>query len=280
MIEGWTTRTSNVHLSFGSWFHEGCEKYERAKASGLGHQQALRVAIRHALTASWDKALGRPWNSENKDKNRYTLIRTLVWYLDAAANNNNSSTVILANGQPAVELTFKYTPTDYESGDELMAISGEPITFSGHLDSMVNIQDSIFISDRKTTSRSLGAYYFQGYSPDNQFSFYSHAGKFAYNLDISGVICDAVQVNATISKFERQVIYRSEAQLREWYADTKYYIGLMGLMAQQNRWPMNDKACFMCAYRPVCARTPSARQTWLETEYVKETWDPSIARGE
>jgi hypothetical protein len=279
MIEGWSTRSFNVHLSFGSWFHEGCEKYERAKASQASHQEALRVAVRHALASTWNKNLGRPWNSDHKDKNRYSLIRTLVWYLDALGDSSYK-TVLLANGQPAVELTFKYIPQDYETGEELTAFTGESIFFSGHLDSMIALQGGTFISDRKTTSRRLGPGYFAAYTPDNQFSMYTHAGHWAFATDVAGVICDAVQVTAGYSRFERQIIYRTEAQLREWYADTKYYISLMGRMAEQNRWPMNDKACYMCQFRPVCARTPSARQTWLETDYTREVWDPSVTRGE
>jgi hypothetical protein len=279
MIEGWSTRYFNVHLSFGSWFHEGCEKYERARASGLNHIEALRVAVRHALASTWDPVLGKPWNSDNKDKNRYSLIRTLVWYLDDLAGSA-SKTVVLANGQPAVELTFKYIPQDYETGEELTSFTGEPIFFSGHLDSMIELQDATFISDRKTTSRRLGPGYFAAYTPDNQFSMYTHAGHWAFSTDVSGVICDAIQVSGGTSRFERQIIYRTEAQLREWYSHTKFYISLMGQMAEQNRWPMNDKACFMCQFRPVCARTPAARQTWLETDYTKEIWDPSISRGE
>lgn len=280
IIEGWTSRAFNIHLAFGAWFHEGCEKYERAKAAGANHQEALRAAVRYALGATWDSTLGKPWNSDHRDKNRYTLIRTLVWYLDSYGLNNRAKTLILKNGRPAVELTFRYTPNDPETGDELLALTGEPIEFAGHLDSMVVMEDTTFISDRKTTSRRLGPEYFSAYTPDNQFSMYTHAGKWAFQTDVAGVICDAARVTQSRSEFERQVIYRSEAQLREWYVDTVFWVQLMGRMAEQNRWPQNDKACFACPYRPVCARTPTARQTWLEADFIRDPWDPSRARGE
>lgn len=279
MIEGWTTRTSNVHLSFGTWFHQACEVYEHTRAFGGDHQEALRAAVKFALEATWDAKLQKPWNSDHRDKNRYTLVRTIVWYLDSA-QTNNSTTVILANGLPAVELTFRYQPTDPITGDELTAITGEPVEFAGHLDSIINLQGAKFISDRKTTSRRLGPDYFSAYTPDNQFSMYTHAGKFAFAENVAGVMCDAVQVLQSVSRFERQIIYRTPDQMLEWYADTKYYISLMGQMAEHNRWPMNDKACFLCPYRPVCARTPAARANWLATDYIREHWDPSVARGE
>lgn len=280
MICGWTPRTASIHLSFGTWFHKACETYERAKALGAPHDVALRAAVRYALGATWDRSLGKPWNSDHKDKHRLSLIRTIVWYLDTWGENEGAKAIILANGKPAVELTFLYCPRDPETGDELISLTGEPIHFAGHLDSIVELQEAKFISDRKTTSRRLGPGYFAAYTPDNQFSMYTHAGKFAFLTDVAGVICDAIQVSNAYSRFERQIIYRTEDQLREWFADTKFWLQLMGRMAETNRWPQNDKSCYNCPFRPVCARTPAAREKWLEADYVRETWDPSIARGE
>lgn len=280
MVEGWTTRGTSVHLQFGDWFHKACETYERVKSEGADHQQALRAAVRGALAATWDKALGKPWNSEHKDKNRYTLIRSIIWYLDTYALHNPARVLMFPSGRPAVELTFKYTPHDPETGEEVIALTGEPIMFSGHLDAIILMGDTPFIADHKTTSRRLGPEYFSAYTPDNQFSMYAYAGKWAFNIDVGGVICDAIKVTQKSTEFERQVIYRTDGQLREWFADTKYYIQLMGRMAERNRWPQNDKACFLCQYRPVCARDPGARQKWLETDYVKEIWDPAVRRGE
>jgi PD-(D/E)XK nuclease superfamily len=279
MIEGWVTRQLSVHLSFGSWFHEACEEYEWAKVDGADHQEALRAAVRYALTVTWDKVLNKPWNSENREKNRYSLVRSVVNYLDAFGENSGFQTLILANGDPAIELTFKFTPWDSETGDELTALTGEPIYFAGHLDRIVLMEDTALISDRKTTSRRLGPTYFNNYSPDNQFSMYTYTGKWAFQTNVMGVICDAVQVLQSTTKFERQLIYRTEGQLREWYRDAKFWIGLMGRMAEQGRWPQNDKACFNCPFRPVCARDPGARQGWLETAYTKEIWDPSRPRN-
>lgn len=280
MIEGWTTRGLNVHLAFGSWFHEACEVYEHSKAFGADHNTALRNAVRHVGTVSWDKVLGKPWDSGHREKNRYTLVRTVIWYLDTYGASNRNPTIILGNGKPAVELTFKFEPKDPETGDYLEAITGERIYFAGHLDSMVDMQGGIFISDRKTTSKRLGPEYFQAYTPDNQFSMYTAAGQWAFNIDVKGVICDAAQVAQNYSRFERQVIYRTQGQLREWFADAQYYIRLMGVMAEQNRWPQNDKSCYRCPYRPICARDPAARKTWLAAEYIRDVWDPSIRRGE
>jgi hypothetical protein len=222
----------------------------------------------------------RPWWSDNADKNRYTLLRTIVSYLDTYGRDDKLQTVILANGAPAVELSFKFTPTDLDTGEEFTTVTGEQIIFSGHLDRIVSLEGNQYISDVKTTSWNISPDYFSQFSPDNQFSMYTLAGLAAFQTPVSGVICDAVQVKATYNRFERQLILRTPDQIHEWLSDAKYYISLMSRMAEANRWPQNDKACFRCPYRPVCSRTPAARQAWLEADYIQSTWDPSIPRGE
>jgi hypothetical protein len=275
IIMGWVPRTQSPHLMFGHLMHSGCEKYEHAKAQGQDHQSSVRAAVRHVLSSGWD--------SENREKNRYTLVRTLVWYLDSFGEKDKLETIILANHKPAVELTFSFNPKDFETGQELKALTGEHIHFAGHLDRMVMYQDEPFVCDRKTTRGTLGPTYFMQYTPDNQFSMYALGAKFAYDVRVKGVICDAAQVKVTFSKFERGIIYRTEAQLREWYHDAVFWVNLMGQMAEQKRWPQNDKACHYyggCPYRAVCGRTSPAREAWLELDYVKSTWDPSQPRGE
>jgi CRISPR/Cas system-associated exonuclease Cas4 (RecB family) len=276
VIEGWTPRVQSPHLMFGSLMHSSCEKYAYAKTQGMTHQQALRVAVRHILSARW--------NSEHKEKNLRSLLRSVVWYLDSFGEKDRLQTITLANGKPAVELSFRYNPIDFETGEPLTALTGEPIEFSGHLDRMVTLEGESFFCDLKTTGNTLGPNYFLQYTPDNQFSMYALAGRIAFGVNVTGVICDAVQVKITLSRFERQIVYRTEAQLREWYNDTVFWLDLMGKMAEQKRWPQNDKACHMyggCPYRAVCSRSPGvARQNWLQLDYVHRYWDPSIPRGE
>lgn len=283
MVEGWVPRRPNFHLQFGTWMHESCEKYELAKAAGADHQQALRIAVRYAMTVTWDKALGKPWDSGDKDKNRYTLVRTIVWYLDSFGENDRLKTIILSNGKPAIELTFQFNPHDFETGEPLIALTGEEIQFAGHIDRMVIQDETIFVSDRKTTGKNLSQSYYAQYTPDNQFSMYALAGRWNWDIDIKGVVCDAMQIKEHYSKFDRQTIYRSLPQLREWYADARYWLTLMGISAERDRWPQNDTACHEfggCPYRAVCGKDPAARESWMKLDYAKSPWDPSVARGE
>lgn len=275
IVEGWVPRHTSVHLQFGLWLHQGREVYERDKSRGADHEEAIRTALKFVLDATWDRELDRPWWSDHKTKNRLTLVRTLVWYLDQYGKDDVLETVQLASGKPAVELSFKMA-SPYRT-----VTSDEEINFCGHLDRLAKFNGETYVCDIKTTSSTLGTSYFQQYSPDNQFSLYTLAGRVVFNTPVAGVIVDACQIAVGFSRFERQPIHRTEPQISEWLSETGLWFKVMEQCAVENHWPMNDRACHHyggCPYRPVCSRPPSARQKWLETDYVKSIWDPSITR--
>lgn len=287
VVMGYVPRRPSHHLQFGLWMHEGREVYEQTKAAGADHEDALRHAIRHTMTVTWNKETGRAWDSGSREKNRLTLLQTLVWYLDSFGRDDPAKTIILKNGKPAIEMSFKFVPKDFYTGEEFTsAITGEPIHFSGHLDRVIELGGAYYIGDLKTTgATSLGDSYFSQFNPDNQVSFYTYAGKWVLQdeREIAGVIIDAAQIRVNFTRFERQIIPRTNPQIVEWLEDTKHWLHLMGVYAERNRWPMNDKSCHYyggCPYRPVCSRTPGARQNWLEADYVKSQWDPAVARSE
>ncbi len=263
----------NVHLTFGIVYHEATERYDHARANGQDHETALDTAVDHALKATWNTELKRPWQSEDKNKNRQTLIRTLVWYLDKF-EHDPIETVILANGKPAVELSFRLE-LDVKS-----AISGQNYLLCGHLDRIGTMGGQTFILDKKTTKHGLDDNYFSGYTPDNQFSTYSFAGKIIYPGPISGLIVDAAQVAVTFSRFKRGFVSRSPEQLDEWYKDLVIKLRENEFYAAHGYWPQNDKACFMCEFRPVCSISASQREPFLRKSFAKRIWDPLQKRGD
>lgn len=272
IVEGWQPKLKSVHLDFGIWLHEGRERYYHARATGHDHNAAVLVALRHVLTATWNGTLQRPWTSDDPNKNRFTLVRSLVWYLDHW-ENDPMETVILANGKPAVELSFRLE-TEVESTD------GERFLLAGHLDRLARLGDHIYISDLKSTKHTLDQNYFAGFSPDNQMSLYPLAVSIVYELPIQGMILDAVQVAVSFSRFMRNPIPRSEAQLDEWYQSFALYMRSAELYASKRFWPQNDKACFRCDFRSICSKPPSARDLWLKADFVKRVWNPLVSRGD
>lgn len=280
-IDGYRTGTANPHQYFGQTLHSAIETYDRACAQGDDHQTAMQRALWTALDESWDHDHNRPWASEEPTKTRDTLLRTLVWYLDQW-QNDPLKTLVLENGKPAVELSFRVDLSSAAPDNRFFAPTGEPYLICGHIDRAVEWNSEIWITDVKTTKYALDNNYFKQFSPDTQVSLYSLAGKVIFGKEIAGLIIDGIQVIVTGSRFRRQPIPRTESQLEEWLDDFTIYLRDLERNVDQDRWPMNPSACgfgnFQCVYRPVCSAAPEARQDLLDAFYVKRQWDPLIPR--
>ena len=272
IVRGYTPRTLGVDLAFGLWLHGARERFYRARAQGTPHDEALLASLEWLLTQTYDTQAMRPWASDHPQKNRLTLVRTFVWYVDQWLDDP-LETITLASGAPAVELTFRFA-TDY------LAPSGANFELAGHLDRVVRFQGELWDSDLKSTKSTLDQGYFSGFTPDNQMSLYSYASRVVYDLPARGVIIDAAQVAVTFSRFARGTVARSKDQLDEWYGELGTWLAHATEYARAGHWPQNDKACFRCAFRAICARPPSVRKQWLEADFTKRLWDPTVARGD
>lgn len=303
MIEGWVGKGDNsVHLSFGLWYHEALELYDHlrigiedpfAPTIRLEHEDALRQVVRVSLKKTWIE--GQPWLSDHPKKNRETLIRSIIWYLEQF-KDDPAKTIILANGKPAVELSFRFEldfGPEYTRNVTLTRADGTTIDaeetgpaeqnyiLSGHLDRLVTFADGTYVMDRKTSTSTLGSYYFDQYAPDNQMSLYTIAAKVIYNTPVKGVIIDAAQIAMGFTSFARGFTYRSDSELEEWLDNTKWWLRQAEGFAEANFWPMNDKSCHKyggCPFRKICSKSPEVRQKFLETDFVKRQWNPLEAR--
>jgi hypothetical protein len=274
IIEGYVSRSESVHLRFGSEYNNALVTYHKARAKGEDHEQATLTAIRYALEHTWDDTLNRPWTSDEPTKNRETLIRTIIWYLDNFANDS-LQTQVFSNGEPAVELSFRIQ-LDMDSG-----LTGESYLLCGYLDRFVDFNGGSWITDWKTTKYQLDEKYFHRYSPDNQVSQYDFAGTIIWNKPIEGVIIDAVQLGVTFSRFQRSNIKRTAMQREEWLNDSKQYILQNEQYVLNNYWPQNDTSCEKyggCPYRAICSASPEIRPTLLKGLFTQRSWDPLLVR--
>lgn len=261
MLQGYRSKADKPDLTFGIHYHSALEHYDKCKAFGQTHDEALYAATLKVVADSWG------WESTHTNKNRETLIRSVVWYLDHFADDP-TTTVILANGKPAVELSFQLD-------------IGNSNILCGHLDRVVNYANGSYVMDHKTASSTIGNYYFNKYSPDNQMSLYTLAAKIVFGTPVKGVIIDAAQIAVNFTAFSRGFTFRTEDQLDEWLEDTRYFIKLAAYYTKENYWPMNDKACNLyggCSFRRICSKSPSVRDNFLETEFTKSPWNPLIPR--
>lgn len=309
MLEGWGSRDESVHLRFGIEYHSALQDFDIARAEGAVFEDAMNHAIGRLYSRTGDWVVDTDTRA-GKYKNRETLLRTVIDYLDNF-REDPAKTVILDTGKPAVELSFKFEldwkpktstieleckvcggsgftgpETGYggvcgECGGQKYIAQPQPYLLSGHLDRIVEFSGEVFIMDRKTTTTTPSAHYFNQYAPNNQMTLYTLASQVVFGTTVKGVIIDAAQILVDSSRFVRGFTYRTPDQIDEWLADLKYWLALAEEYASAAYWPMNDTACDKfggCRFREICSKSPQVRERFLEGHFDKlepeERWNP------
>lgn len=278
MIDGWAPRGESVHLRFGLEYHSALEHYDHLRVEGQDHDTAITNCIRRVVERVADWAPD-PATRAGRYKNKDTLLSLIIDYLDHFSNDP-ASTYIKSDGTPAVELSFRF-PLDFgpEAGQDFYMLSG-------HLDRVVEFNSQLLVMDRKTTTTTLGSYYFAQYEPHNQMTLYTLAGRLLLNAPIRGVIIDAAQIMLEKpNAFARGFTYRTDDQLEEWLADLRTLLSINEVYAANDYWPMNDTSCDKfggCRFRSICTKSPSIREKFLTTDFdkleVDDRWNPLKSR--
>ena len=284
-------------LYFGGVFHKALEKYDEARAKGVEHTPAQVLAVKCAMLEtithvpagseeSFDPATGevtlkitpahiKLWTSDDPNRSRETLVRSVVWYTEHF-RDDVLETYIFPNGAPAIELSFRFDlPIETPEGD--------PYIYVGHIDKIARMASQLWNVERKHTKRTLSSSYFSSYSPNGQVSGYSFAGKVVLSEPVSGTIVDATQVAVGFNRHMRHMASRTQEQLDEWLVNTIHWIKMAEHYATSDYWPMNEESCHKysgCQFRGVCSKTPSARAQWLERDFYKDPWNPLKNRGQ
>lgn len=277
IIWGWVPKEDSVHLAFGLMMHEAREEYDKFRCAARDHDEALEHVVWNALAKTWNKELGRPWLSGDPAKNRQSLIRSIIWYLDQLGKDDPIKCELDEHGKPFVEISFRF-----DSGFKTLS-HGEPIALCGHGDKIGSLAGDPFWLDMKTTKHGLEPRYFAQFSPNNQMSLYDVAGKVILQKPTRGVIIDALQVGATFTRAKRHLVPRTEALREEWLRGFGWWARQMESCAVAQDWPMNDTACdkyFGCQFRTICNSNPENRQAWLERDFKRRTWNPLQRRGD
>jgi len=285
ILEGWSSRGESVHLRFGTEFHTALQEYDISRANGISHEDSVHDVIAALANRIWDWTPDRETKA-GKYKNRDTLFSLVIDYLDHFGENDPAKTYIKADGTPAVELSFQFA---LDWGPQVVY---DPLTgpvdhpqlylLCGHLDRVVIFNDELLVMDRKTTSTTLGQYYFAQYEPHLQMTLYTLAGKVILDAPIRGVVIDAAQILLDApNRFVRGFTYRTQDQLDEWLDDLAILLRQAEDYTAANYWPMNDTACDKfggCRFRNICSKSPSVRERFLRADFVQlpeaERWNP------
>lgn len=307
MIDGWSTRDESIHLRFGQEYHSAIQDYEVARAKGTPHEAAIHFAVAALMvrTVGWDVDTT---TKSGKYKNRSSLIGLIVGYLDHYGEDDPAETYIRADGRPAVELSFRFeldfgpkavmriipgkeaeywdATTREEELTYMEHFTPQPYLLCGHLDRVVNFNDQLLVMDHKTTTTTLGSYWFDQWEPSNQMTLYTLAGKVVLNAPIRGVVISGAQLLLTEpDRFVRGFTYRTQDQLDEWINDLSITLRTAETYAETYYWPMNDMSCDKyggCKFRGICSKAPSVREKFLAADFVQlpkeERWNPLKSR--
>jgi len=285
IIEGWQTPTESVHLRFGQHYATALEHYYKHRAEGDDDLTATVKVVREALIATWEygyrtpedatakrnplPGTGYPWVSGHTTKTRENLIRTIIWYLDQFGDNDPCEVVTLADGSPAVELSFRF---EIDAG----------LLWCGHLDRLVRYGDDSYVMDQKTTGSTIGPYWFDQWKTEGQFLGYALAGQVVFDTPVRGVIVDGAQIAVGFSRFERGFINFTEAQLNEWADEAVEWMRTAQQAYRDQQWLRNRKSCNNyggCPFRSVCATDPRHRRQFLKADFVRRpVWNPLETR--
>jgi hypothetical protein len=247
----------------------------------------------HARTGDYNPDAG---SHAGKYKSRGNLYSLVVDYLDKYGDDDPAVTYIKADGNAAVELSFKfgldYGPNaagsgtiSYGDGGTLIEHS-QPYLLCGHLDRVVTLNNALLVMDYKTTTKTLGDRYFDQWEPNNQMSLYTLAGRIILGAPIRGVVISAAQLLLEEPhRFVRGFTYRTQDQLDEWLSDLSVLLRINEAYVAANYWPMNDTACDKfggCKFRTICSKSPDARERFLKSDFTQlpesERWNPLKAR--
>ena len=280
ILEGWEPVNKSVHLIFGGIYAKALEQYFKYIAvDGMSEEESLRQVVRDTLVETWEHerdesgeripGTGTPWESLHNTKTRDTLVRSIVWYFDHFAEEP-APLIHLSDGTPAVEYSFAI-PLD------------DTYVYCGHMDRVVSYGGGNYVMDQKTSGATITPRYFEQFSPDNQMSGYSWAGKIIFDIPISGVIVDAVQIAVGFSRYERGFVPRSTKILEEWHANTLQVIAEAKIAHETGHYRMNQTACGNyggCQFRKICMRSPEHRDSVLRGEFKRreQRWDPLFSR--
>lgn len=225
----------------------------------------------------------RRWVADDTTKDRYSLIRLVVWYCEEQPERleDGPHPWAFPDGTPAVELSFRmplpfHSPWAPTWSDTIgHTATSEPYLLCGHLDSIMEFGSEKFISDNKTTKHALTAKFYAGYNPAVQMDVYDLAGSILYEgLNIKGVMIEGAQILKEGARFGIGVIYRNEEQREEFLEELGWWLKQAERYALDNYWPMNRSACYLCDFKGICSKSPNKREIYLEAGFVKKFWNP------
>lgn len=224
-------------------------------------------------TCGSDTVSERRWVPNDKVKNRVTLVRLLAWWIEEQPEMPGGVglyPIAFPDGTPAVELNLRMT-LPFGFGQFSLVANLDSVSSHGH--------DQRYITDNKTTNRTLDGAYWAQYSPHVQVDVYDLIGAtMLKDLNVGGVAIEGATVSQSGAQFGINIYRNSPEHREELLHDLEYWIGQAEKFAVEGEWPMNRASCFLCGFKRVCSAEPDRREAILAEAYEQRKWNPLAER--
>ena len=273
ILEGWRKGEQNDDIIFGHHLHDALEMVDKAWLKSDGTVEIDHLAQQAPLFAL---NVSMEWKTVNKYKNRYTLSRSIVEYVDSLYEGK-AKPFAFSDGTPANEISFRILLP--------FTVEGETVFLCGHIDSFcTHGPNAKYIRERKTTKSTISPRYFQQFYPGTQVEVYDIEGATQLKgLGLRGVIVEAFQTAVQFTRIARHPIAVKQEVREENLRDIQYWIGEAYKWAQEGYWPKNTSACYakfgQCDFAGICTSRPARRRKLLEANFVREKWNPIEIRN-
>lgn len=206
-VLGWRREGANVHIEFGSAWHEAMAHLLEQDYSLDSVDEAHRKFTDH-----YRQFFPSEFDDEVAPKSPEYALTGLVGYINRYGGEDRDEEVLtLSNGKPAVEIAGK-----------VLVSENEALYF--RMDSILRDERGIFSREHKTGSRVTKAW-LEGWLTDYQPSAYIHVLYCEYPPDeVYGVEINGFFPQKGQNKFERVDIRKTKKAMREWLWEVNYYL--------------------------------------------------------
>jgi len=218
----------------------------------------------------------RKWFANETGKDRYALLRAIVWYTEEM-KGSHLKPLSIDNGDG----THRAMCEEGFALNTNVEIAGERIWLIGWLDSMKSFGDDIYITDYKTTKSALSGAYFSSYRPNVQVDLYNAIAPVIFKeLGVTGVGIEGIQSLDKGTRFAFRLFHQNQAQQDEVLGEAAYYIKQALTCAATKQWPRNTSSCRICDFKNICGADPDARPHMLAEGFKRQRWNPLKRQSE
>jgi hypothetical protein len=285
------TRVGRAALIFGGGIHAALEHMYTTSFADL---RESKLACLHYMEAQ-DFNPGNDWRTPE------LALITLEQYFNYYSLMDNIKPLII-NGKPFVEqsfdleigefsindtLPFTYSQLGIPSPtpDERVKINKLHLHWTGKIDILGYIGDTINVIDHKTTSMG-GDTFFNDFTLSQQTIGYAWAAQHIINQPVNNFTVNALIIRKPTktgkgTEFDRRTCFYPPAFLEEWQRDIYAACESFVFSMLHNSFPKHTKWCMgkygACQFHPVCSSLPSGRDFVLSTDqYANVTWSPLL----